>query len=143
MLKFRRTVLILNALFLGLTGFAQMIFELLSHYRGVGPLGRIFTDIPYTLGFFEAHGFAVLTALLVFWIMLKEMKPHWHLYLALVSFLLGGSNLLFWDSFAKVGLVAAGYIATALHILFFLLQSYSFKVSRNGKVPDERLPGSF
>lgn len=142
MLTSRRIVLILNALFLGLTGFAQMIFELLSHYRGVGPLGKIFTDTPYTIGFFEAHGFAVLTGLLVFWVMLKDMRPHWHLYMALVSFLLVGSNLLFWDSFAKVGLVSAGYIATAVHILFFLLQLYSFTVSRNGKTADERVPGS-
>ena len=142
MLMFRRTLLILNGLFLGLTGFAQMIFELLSHYRGVGPLGNIFTGTPYTIGFFEAHGFAVLTGLLVFWVMLKDMRPYWHLYMALVSLLLGGSNLLFWDSFAKVGLVSAGYIATAMHILFFLLQLYSFTVSRNGKTAYERLSGS-
>ena len=142
MLTFRRTLLILNGLFLGLTGFAQMIFELLSHSRGLGPLGKIFTDTPYTIGFFEAHGFAVLTSLLVFWVMLKEMRPHWHLYMALVCLLLGGSNLLFWDSFAKVGLVTAGYISTALHILFFVLQSYSFTVSQNGKAADERVPGS-
>ena len=118
MLKFRKNLLILNGLFLGLTGFLQMIFELLSHFRGIGPLGRIFTDTPYTIGF------------LVFSVMLKDLKPHWHLYLALVCLLLGGANLLFWDSFAKVGLVAAGYIATSLHILFFGLQSFSFIKSR-------------
>lgn len=130
MLKFRKTILILNGLFLGLTGFSQMIFELLSHYRGVGPLGSIFTDSPYTIGFFEAHGFAVLTGLLVFGVMRRDMKPHWHLYLALVSLLLGGSNLLFWDSFAEVGLVTAGIIATAVHIVFLVLQTYCFIGSR-------------
>ena len=130
MLKFRKNLLVLNALFLGLTGFLQMIFELLSHFRGIGPLGSIFTNTPYTIGFFEAHGFAVLTAVLVFGVMLRDLKPHWHLYLALVCLLLGGANLLFWDSFAKVGLVAAGYIATSLHILFFGLQTFSFIKTR-------------
>lgn len=128
--RFRKLVLIANALYLGLTGFIQMIFELLSHYRGMGPLSGIFTGTPYTIGFFEAHGFAVLTAVLVFGVMLKDLKPQWHLYLALVCLLLGGANLLFWDSFAKVGLVAAGYIATSLHILFFGLQTFSFMKTR-------------
>ena len=128
--RFRKLVLIANALYLGLTGFIQMIFELLSHYRGMGPLSGIFTGTPYTIGFFEAHGFAVLTAVLVFGVMLKDLKPQWHLYLALVCLLLGGANLLFWDSFAKVGLVIAGYVATSLHILFFGLQTFSFMKTR-------------
>ena len=130
MLRFRRSILILNALFLGLTGLAQMIFELLSHYRRLGPLGEIFTDSAYTIGFFEAHGFAVLTGWLVFWVVLQDMKPYWHLYLAGVALLLGGSNLIFWDSFAKVGLVTAGYIATAFHILFFIIQTFCYLKSR-------------
>ena len=128
--RFRKLVLIANALYLGLTGFIQMIFELLSHYRGMGPLSGIFTGTPYTIGFCEAHGFAVLTAVLVFGVMLKDLKPQWHLYLALVCLLLGGANLLFWDSFAKVGLVTAGYVATSLHILFFGLQTFSFMKTR-------------
>jgi hypothetical protein len=131
MLKFRKTVLILNALYIGLTGFVQMIFELLSHFRGIGPLGKIFTNTAYTVGFFEAHGFAVLTAVLVFSVMLKEMKSRWHLYMAGVSFLLGGSNLLFWDSFAKVGLVTAGYVATSFHIVFFALQIFCYTRARS------------
>ncbi|MBE0669472.1 MAG: hypothetical protein IH588_02690 [Anaerolineales bacterium] len=128
--RFRKLVLIANALYLGLTGFAQMIFELLSHYRGVGPLSGIFTGTPYTIGFFEAHGFAVLTGILVFSVMLKDIDARWHLYLAGVSLLLGGSNLLFWDSFSKVGLVTAGIIATSLHILFFVLQVVCYSMTR-------------
>lgn len=108
-----------------------MIFELLSHYRGIGPLSTIFTNTPYTIGFFEAHGFAVLTGVLVFAVIIKEMKPYWHLYLAGVGSLLGGSNLLFWDSFAKVGLITVGYVATTLHIIFFTLQIYCFLKARS------------
>ena len=133
MFNLRKTVLILNGLFLGLTGFAQMIFELLSHFRGTGPLESIFTDSAYTIGFFEAHGFALLTGILVFTVMIQEMKTHWHLYLAGVSFLLGGSNLLFWDSFAKVGLVTAGYVATILHIVFFALQIFFYVKARSNR----------
>jgi hypothetical protein len=131
MYNFRRATLILNALYLGLTGFAQMIFEILSHYYGIGPLNGIFTNSAYTIGFFEAHGFAVLTGILAIAVMIKEMKPHWHLYMAGVSFLLGGSNLLYWDSFAKVGLVTAGYVATALHIIFFILQTICYVKARS------------
>ncbi len=128
--RFRKLIMIANALFLSLTGFAQMIFELLSHYRGMGPLNGIFTDTPYTIGFFEAHGFAVLTGILVFSVMLKGLDAHWHLYLAGVCLLLGGSNLLFWDSFSKVGLVAAGIVATSLHVTFFVLQVVCYLISR-------------
>ncbi len=126
MFNFRRTILILNALFIGLVGFAQMIFELLSHFLGIGPLGNMFVQSAYTVGFFEAHGFAVLTSVLALVLMVRDMKPYWHLYMAAVCFLLGGSNLLFWDGFAKVGLVTAGYVATTLHILFLVLQTFCY-----------------
>jgi hypothetical protein len=130
MLSFRKNTLILNVIFLGLAGFAQMVFELLSHFKGMGPLGNIFNGTPYTIGFFEAHGFAVLTSILVFTVMIKDMKPHWHAYLAAICFLLSGANILFWDSFGEFGLVTAGYVATSLHILFFTLHIFCYARSR-------------
>jgi hypothetical protein len=49
-----------NGTFLALVGGTQVIFELLSHFFGVGPWARIFAASHYTIGFLEAHGLAFL-----------------------------------------------------------------------------------
>lgn len=118
MFKFRRTILVFNALFLGLTGFAQMIFEAFSHFCGIGPLGKIFTDMPYTIGFFETHGLAVLVGAIMFHASLGKPERFWHLFSVGVQLLLGGANLMFWDSFIRLDFVIPGRVATVFHGIF-------------------------
>ena len=115
-----------NGAFLALVGGAQMIFELLSHFRGIGPLGRIFAGSSYTIGFFEAHGLAFLIGLLLIGLAASGQKRYWHIFATCVHLLLGGANLLFWSSFAAWGLVPMGAIATAFHGLFLVAQLLFF-----------------
>jgi hypothetical protein len=127
--RLRRIVLLFNGGFLALVGGAQIGFELLSHVMGVGPWGDIFAHSPYTIGFVEAHGLALLIGLLLIRIAAPNPQPYWHLFAIGVHILLGGANLLFWDSFVQFGLVAPAVIATVLHGVFLIAQGYCFKLS--------------
>ena len=128
-LALRRLVLQLNGGFLAFVGGVQIIFELLSHFDGVGPYGQHFLHSPNTIGFVEAHGLAFLIGLLFIRIAASEPQPRWHYFAVGVHLLLGGANILFWDSFVQLGLVAPGVIATVFHGVFVMIQSLCYKLS--------------
>jgi hypothetical protein len=89
----------------------------------MGRYAQIFGHSPYTIGFFEAHGLAVLIALAVLSDNPKQVVV-WQRRLVAVHVLLGGANILFWDSFATFDMVAAGVAATSLHGLFIIANGY-------------------
>jgi hypothetical protein len=122
-ISLNKTVLKLNAVFLMLIGSLQMIFELLSHFRGVGPLTDRFSASPYTIGFFEAHGLAVLMGILL-WRSAANPQNFWHSLAVAIHILLGGANLLFWNSFVQMDFVLPGIIATIFHGIFLAAESY-------------------
>src|SRR5262245_30181547 len=78
MRKARSTLMRANGAFLALVGGAQMIFELLSHFGGIGPLGRIFAGSHYTIGWLEAHGLAFMIGLLLIGVAAADPKRFWH-----------------------------------------------------------------
>ena len=127
--RWHRIVLRLDGGFLALVGGLQIVFELLSHFMNTGPWGHIFTDSPYTIGFVEAHSLALLIGLLFLRVAAPNPQPHWHLFAGGVHLLLGGANLLFWDSFVQFGLVAPAVVATFFHGVFLIAQGYCFKLS--------------
>jgi hypothetical protein len=120
----RKTLMRANGAFLALVGGTQVIFELLSHFFGVGPWGRIFAGSHYTIGFLEAHGLAFLIGLLLIGVAAANPKRFWHGFAASVHALVGGANLLFWSSFVYWGLVPMGAIATLFHGLFLVAQLF-------------------
>lgn len=122
-MSLNKTVLKLNALFLMLIGSLQIIFELLSHFMGAGPLADRFLASPYTLGFFEAHGLAVLMGLLL-WRASANPQKFWHELAVIIHILLGGANLLFWNSFIQLDFVAPGVVATVFHGIFVVMEAY-------------------
>lgn len=122
-MSLNKTVLKLNAIFLMLIGSLQMTFELLSHFKGAGPLADRFMGSPYTLGFFEAHGLAVLMGILL-WRAVANPQKFWHQLAVVIHILLGGANLLFWDSFIQLDFVVPGIVATVLHGIFIVAEAY-------------------
>jgi len=123
-------LLFADATFLLLAGGMAILFELLGHFLNVGPLARAFYQSPYTVGFFEAHGLAVLTAILLYRAGASEKKRFWHLYAALVHTLLGSANLLFWGIFIYFGLIPMGIITTVAHGVFIIAQCSCFVLTR-------------
>lgn len=118
-----KTILRLNAIFLMLIGSLQMVSELLSHFKGIGPLGDRFMASPYTIGFFEAHGLAVLMGILL-WRASASPERFWHQFAIIVHILLGCANLLFWNSFVQLDFVLPGVVATVFHGIFIVSEAY-------------------
>jgi hypothetical protein len=106
----------LNAIFLGLAGALAMIAETVGHFLGLGPFAAT-RGSPHTIGGFEAHGLAVLIAILLFrGATLADRKP-WHVVGLTTHLFLASANLLFWSSFVYHGLLPVGIVSTFLHVI--------------------------
>jgi hypothetical protein len=113
-----KQIFLLHGLFLALAGSVQLLLEGVGHFGQLGPYATIFGNSPYTIGFVEAHGLALLIGL-VLW-RAGRMGPtvqDARLGMA-VALLLGGANLLFWPSFVTFQMIAPGVVATLLHLAF-------------------------
>ena len=116
----RRILLWINGAFLVIVGGIQVTFELLAHYADAGPYAGIFTDSPYTIGWVENHGLALLIGILVLAVATRDGRRWWHVFLLAVHVLLGTANLVFWDSFQVFDKVGMGVVATAAHAGFVI-----------------------
>src|SRR5262245_8421771 len=92
-----RWTLRLDGAFLVLAGGAAMISETIGHFLGVGPLAGL-KGSPYTIGGFEAHGLAIIFAVLLIRGAARPDRRLWHGVGLTVHMLLGISNILFWTS---------------------------------------------
>jgi hypothetical protein len=115
----RHLILRANALYIGVAGFAGMIFDIRGVLYGLGPQGRALANAPYAgIGFVEAHGLAVILAVLL-WRAKPERSAHFTA--AAVVALLGTANLAFWQAFIAMDALVMGYVTTALHWTFVVL----------------------
>jgi hypothetical protein len=126
----RRILLRLNGAFLTIVGGTQVVFELLSHYADAGPYAGVFTDSPYTIGWVENHGLALLIGILVLAVATRDGRRSWHAFLLAVHLLLGTANLLFWDSLLAFDKVWMGAGATVVHAGFALAHLVAMRRSR-------------
>jgi hypothetical protein len=115
----RHLILRANALYIGLAGFAGVIFDIRGVLYGTGPQGRATAGAPHAgIGFVEAHGLAVILAVLL-WRARPERASH-ITALAVVA-LLGTANLAFWQTFIVMDALTMGYVTTGLHWTFVAL----------------------
>lgn len=119
-----KTVVLISAAFLGVAGSVQMLLEIAGHFAQIGPYAEQFANSPYTIGFFEAHGLAVLTAVALFWHRNSDQLHLWNRFAFTVHLLLGGANLLFWQSFVTFDFLMPGIIATTLHGVLLMANGY-------------------
>ena len=117
----RRTVLRANALFLGIAAVAALLLmDLPGILYGRGPAGQILGSAPFAgIGMVEAHGLAVILALL-FWGAASARA--WHAAALAVELALGTANLVFWQLFVATDSLPMGYVTTTLHWTFVALQ---------------------
>ena len=120
--NFRRLLLRTNAAFLilaALGGWLQMDFP--ASFANSGPLAPLIAHEPALgIGFVEAHGLALILAVLL-WRAPPERS--WHLTAAAIHLLLGASNIVFWQLFVATNTVPMGWVTTVAHGLLFVLQS--------------------
>lgn len=111
-----RWILRFDALFLGLAGTLAMIAETVGHFLGLGPLAET-RGSPHTIGGFEAHGLAVLIAILLFHGATLGDRRLWHVVGLTTHLFLASANLLYWSSFVYHGMLPVGVVSTFLHIV--------------------------
>ena len=119
-LPYRVLLLRANAVFLLVASSGGMISDLIGAFLLRGPMGRVVEQVPHAaIGFVEAHGLAFIIGVLLW---RAEPARLWHGTAAAVHVLLGTSNLVFWPLFGFAGMLAVGYVTTALHGVFAALQ---------------------
>lgn len=119
----RQLVLRANAIFLLVAASGGMAADLIGAFVGLGPQGVVLGNVPNAaIGFVEAHGLAFIIGVLL-WRALPSRL--WHFTAVAVHVLLGTSNLVFWQLFVDMDMLAAGYITTGLHWTFVALQLYA------------------
>ena len=119
-MRFRERLLRANALYIGVAGSVALIFDIRGILYGFGPQGRLLADAPHAgIGFVEAHGLAVILAVLLW---RATPARSWHLTAVALEVLLGTCNLAFWPMFVAMDALTVGYVTTALHWLFVALQ---------------------
>jgi hypothetical protein len=124
----RKLLLRANAVFLLVASAGGMISDLTGAFLLRGPVGLVLEKAPHAaIGFVEAHGLAFIIGVLLW---RAEPARLWHGTAVAVHVLLGASNLLFWPLFGFAGMLPVGYVTTALHVLFAVLQAAAWNASR-------------
>jgi len=120
----RRAILRANAIYLGVSAAAGLLFmDLPGVLLGIGPGGRVIANAPHSaVGFVEAHGLAFILAVL-FW--RAEPTRAWHLTGVAQAALLGTANLAFWQIFVASDALVMGYVTTSLHWIFAAVQLFA------------------
>jgi hypothetical protein len=127
-----RKVLQFDGGFLLLAGGAAMIIETVGHFLGVGPFAQS-RGSPYTIGGFEAHGLAIIFAVLLIRAASLSERSLWHRVGLVVHLLLGCSNLLFWSSFLQLNVLPMGVFTTLLHIVFVIAHGSCLRAGKRVK----------
>jgi hypothetical protein len=118
--SFRIVLLRANAVFLLAASAGGMFNDLIGAFLLRGPVGLVLEKAPHAaIGFVEAHGLAFIIGVLLW---RAQSLRLWHLTAVAVHVLLGTSNLVFWPLFAFADMMMVGYVTTALHGLFAVLQ---------------------
>ncbi|MBR1267853.1 hypothetical protein JQ629_10080 [Bradyrhizobium sp. AUGA SZCCT0222] len=116
----RQTLLRTNAIFLLAASAGGFCSDVLGIFFASGPVAKIVAAAPYSgLGFIEAHGLAFLIGIQMW---RAEASRAWHLTAVAIHVLLGTANLVFWQFFIAADMLVVGYVTTALHGLFAVLQ---------------------
>jgi hypothetical protein len=119
----RQILLRTNALFLLVAAAGGLVTDLVGAFLLKGPQGVVLAGAPHAaIGFVEAHGLALILGVLL-WRAVPARS--WHFTAVAVHVLLGTANLVFWQIFIAADMLAMGYITTALHWTFVVLQLHA------------------
>jgi hypothetical protein len=114
----RALILRADAALLALFGLLGLAMDLLGYFAGVGAWRTVFLNNPLAVGAVEAHGLAILLAVLLLRHARAQATGAWHWTAVAAHLLLGMCNLAFWQVFVNVGLTPLGVVATAYHFAF-------------------------
>lgn len=131
----RTLILRTDAILLALFGLFGLVMDLLGYFAGLGAWKVVFLHNPLAVGAVEAHGLALIVAVLLIRHAPANDTVIWHLTALAVHLLLGLCNLLFWQVFINVGLLPLGIVATLYHFIFVIANGLAVFLARvNAKI---------
>ncbi|HLO29185.1 MAG TPA: hypothetical protein VK249_08625 [Anaerolineales bacterium] len=114
----RTLILRTDSILLALFGLFGMTMDLLGYFAGVGAWKDMFFNNALAVGAVEAHGLAIILAVVLLRHAAIRDNAMWHLTAVTAHLLLGICNLVFWQVFVHVNVVPLGIVATAYHFVF-------------------------
>ncbi len=129
-LSIRTLILRVDAITLALFGLFGIVMDLLSYLTGSGAWKGIFFNNPLAVGVVEAHGLAIIMAVLLIRQAAASDRGMWHLTAVAVHLLLGICNLVFWQVFIHANVVPLGIVATTYHFIFVIANSAAISLAR-------------
>lgn len=127
----RHILLRTNAVFLLAASAGGFASDVRGIFFGLGPVARVVAEAPYAgIGFIEAHGLAFILGILMW---RAQPARGWHLAAVAIHVLLGTANLVFWQLFIAADMLLVGYVTTAMHGLFVVLQ---MSAAISARMPD-------
>lgn len=116
----RTLILRADAIPLALFGLFGITMDLLGYLAGIGAWQDLFLHNPLAVGVVEAHGLAMIIAILLIRHAAADKTRMWHITALSVHLLLGSCNLLFWQVFIHVNNLPLGIVTTVYHFLFVI-----------------------
>jgi hypothetical protein len=103
--------------FLLVAGLGALTADLVGYFFAVGPFASL-AGQPIAIGSVEAHGFGALTGLLIWRGAGASERWGRHALALVVHLFLLLCNLLFWQIYAEMQILAVGVVSTAAHAVF-------------------------
>jgi len=120
--RFGKALLLVNGALLGAIALTAALSDLAGAFLKLGPMASSLYGNPQAIGSFEAHGLALILAVLML-LNRGDQGATWNWVAALAHLLLGAANLMFWPVFAQAGLVPVGIATTIMHATFLVLEA--------------------
>jgi hypothetical protein len=126
-----RTLLLrADAILLALFGLFGLVMDLLSYFAGSGVWKGTLFNNPLAVGAVEAHGLAIIGAVLLIRQAAIADQVVWHLTAVTTHLLLGICNLVFWQVFIHANVLPLGIAATVYHFVFVIANSVAVSMMR-------------
>ena len=114
----RTLILRADAIPLAIFGLFGLVMDLLGYFAGVGAWKDLFLHNPLAVGVVEAHGLAMILALVLIRHATATDTRQWHWAAMALHLLLGVCNLIFWQAFINVDGLLLGIVTTLYHFAF-------------------------
>jgi hypothetical protein len=116
----RSRILRTNAVLLFMFGVFGITEDLSSYLDGTFVLKGALLHNPLAVGFVEAHGLALIMAVLFFVNANINDTEQWHITAVTLHLFLGICNLFFWQGFINLNIVRMGAVATIFQFVFVI-----------------------
>lgn len=116
------TLLRVHGGFLGVLGTVLLVRTVTGRLQGTGPFAFLAEDPLAAIGFHEAYGLVALGGLALALGATSPRRRPLHAVAAALHLFLFCINLTHWRFYAQLGMVTAGYLSTAMHVVLAAIE---------------------